>query len=325
MKQKKITIIAITLLLTIFGVGCANTSETEEVATIEKQELDIHVEPTQEIYETKDETVKTKDLMNVHANDYEGDILFYPLPYEIDLRVPQEAKVRVTVLDENLMKARVIETVVKVEGEKILVEDENKEDKSDKKETTSTNKNDNKQTQSTANNQKQQNTTTQQKPNQTQAQQTQATTQQAPVQQQTAPAQPAHTHNWVALTQTVNHPAEYKTVYHDATYKQVWVQDSAAWDEPVMEYRVTCNGCGAQLLSYDAWVAHDNAMIEQGDFSHGAYHTGSVQVGTIHHETTGHYENQVATKAWSENVLVKNAWSENVVVGYQCSTCGARK
>ena len=318
MKQKKITIIAITLLLTIFGVGCANTTETEEVSTVEKEELDIHVEPTQEIYETKNETVKTKDLLKVHANDYDEEIMFYPQPYEIDMRVPQETKVRVTVLDENLMKARVIETTIKVEGEKILVEDENKEDKSDKKETTSTNKKDNKQTQTTANNQKQQNTTTQQ---QTATTQQAAQTQQAPVQQQSTPVQPAHTHNWVTLTQTVNHPAEYKTVYHDATYKQVWVQDSAAWDEPQYAERVICNGCGAQLSSYEEYVAHS----DPDPFNHGSYHVSSVQVGTIHHDATGHYENQVATKAWSENVLVKNAWSENVVVGYQCSTCGARK
>ena len=80
MKQKKIITTIVVTLLFIFGVGCANTTETEEVSTVEKEELDIHVEPTQEIYETKDETVKTKDLLAVHANDYEGDILFYPEP-----------------------------------------------------------------------------------------------------------------------------------------------------------------------------------------------------------------------------------------------------
>lgn len=79
----------------------------------------------------------------------------------------------------------------------------------------------------------------------------------------TAPTTTAHTHTWVPVT---------NTVHHDATYKEVWVQDSAAWDEtvvtkdawdenvlvqdaydePVYEWVGVCNSCGHrfQLMGY---------------------------------------------------------------------------
>ena len=56
----------------------------------------------------------------------------------------------------------------------------------------------------------------------------------------TAPTTTAHTHNWVAVT---------ATVHHDATYKDVWVQDSAAWDETI----VTKEAWDETIVTKEAW------------------------------------------------------------------------
>lgn len=102
----------------------------------------------------------------------------------------------------------------------------------------------------------------------------------------TAPQQPEHVHNWVAQTE------------------QRWVQDSAAWDEPIysQEARTICNTCGADI-SGNA-TAH---LVASGRNGCSGYHTEVVQVqtGTTHHEATGHYE--------------------TVTTGYVCSGCGASK
>ncbi|WP_417758783.1 hypothetical protein [Senegalimassilia anaerobia] len=102
----------------------------------------------------------------------------------------------------------------------------------------------------------------------------------------TAPQQPEHVHNWVAQTE------------------QRWVQDSAAWDEPIysQEARTICNTCGADI-SGNA-TAH---LVASGRNGCSGYHTEVVQVqtGTIHHDAAGHYE--------------------TVTTGYVCSGCGATK
>ena len=133
----------------------------------------------------------------------------------------------------------------------------------------------------------------------------------------------AHTHNWVEQT---------KTVHHDAEYTIQWVQDSAAWDEPVYEEqavyetveKVKCNGCGTEFSTYTEYTEHDDAAMANGDLSHGGYNvvwynvltgTQKVQTGTIHHDATGH----------NEQILVKAAYDETVVTGYRCSGCGATK
>ena len=99
-------------------------------------------------------------------------------------------------------------------------------------------------------------------------------------------SQPEHVHNWVAQTE------------------QRWVQDSAAWDEPIysQEARTICNTCGADI-SGNA-TAH---LVASGRNGCSGYHTEVVQVqtGTIHHDATGHYE--------------------TVTTGYVCSGCGATK
>ena len=135
---------------------------------------------------------------------------------------------------------------------------------------------------------------------------------------------PAHTHNWVEQT---------KTVHHDAEYTVQWVQDSAAWDEPVYEEqavyesidKVRCRGCLAVFDRVEEYYAHRNYYEDDlDDGGHGAYEviweriqtgTQTVQTGTIHHDATGH----------NEQILVKAAYDETVVTGYRCSGCGATK
>lgn len=108
--------------------------------------------------------------------------------------------------------------------------------------------------------------------------------QQAPAASQ--PQAPAHEHSWQPVTENR------------------WVVDKAAWDEPKYENRERsiCNGCGADITG-DPWGHIEKAG--RGSSCSG-YHGAlvKVQVGTIHHDETGHYE--------------------SVTTGYKCS-CGATK
>ncbi|WP_276684644.1 hypothetical protein [Slackia piriformis] len=108
-------------------------------------------------------------------------------------------------------------------------------------------------------------------------------------------SKPAHQHSWAAVTtqQWVSNPVS------------VWVQDSAAWDEPVYSGTYWCNKCGCAV---DA--THNKDMMMQGQGGH-SLTVKQVQTGTIHHEATGHYETQ------------DQGWYETVTTGYQCSGCGA--
>ena len=108
------------------------------------------------------------------------------------------------------------------------------------------------------------------------------------------PSQPAHSHNWVAVTSQQWH----------SNPVSVWVQDSAAWDEPVYTGTYWCNICGCAVS-----VNHvkETMMTGQGH----SVTTKNIQTGTIHHEATGHYETQ------------DQGWYETVTTGYQCSGCGA--
>lgn len=77
-------------------------------------------------------------------------------------------------------------------------------------------------------------------------------------------------------------------------YTQVWVQDSAAWNESIPAYgyeeRSICNVCGSDITSNE--VAHGKAHMMAGEGS--GHHTEMVQVATgsqtVHHDATGHYE-----------------------------------
>lgn len=145
----------------------------------------------------------------------------------------------------------------------------------------------------------------------------------------TAPTTTAHTHTWVPVT---------NTVHHDATYKEVWVQDSAAWDEtvvtkdawdenvlvqdaydePVYEWVGVCNSCGHRFqpgedvnehMAAGCWSSWHDEWTQTGSVHHDAVYN------TVHHEATGH----------NEQVVDQEAWDETVTTGYKCSGCGATK
>lgn len=100
-------------------------------------------------------------------------------------------------------------------------------------------------------------------------------------------SQPTHTHAW------------------EPVYQSTWVQDSAAWDEPVYSTvtKIRCSQCGELFDSLDELFAHGDAV--HPDFCSYSSVAVKVQTGTKHHDATGHYEQRV--------------------VGYRCSTCGATK
>ena len=132
--------------------------------------------------------------------------------------------------------------------------------------------------------------------------------------------QPAHTHTWVDVTETV---------HHDAVTEQVWVVDQPAWDETVEKteeqevQKYECR-CGQVFDTEAEWGAHSDWYVDN-DFDNMDYHTGwtavyvteTVVTGTeiIHHDEVGHYETKTVTEAYDEEV----------VVGQKCSECGATK
>ena len=103
-----------------------------------------------------------------------------------------------------------------------------------------------------------------------------------------------------------------KTVHHDATghYEntttQQWVQDSAAWDETVVDqaawtepgYQI-CNGCGYKTTS-DADIA-EHCGDEGSTYRYVAsvYHPAVTH--TVHHDATGHYETVVTGQQWVQD------------------------
>lgn len=124
--------------------------------------------------------------------------------------------------------------------------------------------------------------------------------------------QQSHTHNWVPVTTTVHHDAQYKTVHHDAQYKTVH-------HDAVYGSIVICNHCGAQFNSAADWAAHAESLALQGITEKVSYHTEPVVVQAA-------YDEQVLVQAaYDEQVLVSAAWDETVTTGYRCSTCGATK
>ena len=110
-----------------------------------------------------------------------------------------------------------------------------------------------------------------------------------------APSQQAHTHTWVAATSQQWHSNPVTT--------QVWVQDSAAWDEKQVETHYFCNICGDVGKDRRHWTLGDGHSLSARD----------VVVGTVHHDATGHYESHTEDQGWYETVTT----------GYQCSGCGA--
>ena len=123
---------------------------------------------------------------------------------------------------------------------------------------------------------------------------------------------PAHKHNWVNVTKTVNHPAEthQEDVYED---RQVKVKD--AWDEKVWVKTLNvCNQCGYSTTSGSAMDEH---LLEYG-------HSSSSKdiYETVHHDAV--YETQ-RVKTGTKTVVDKAAWTETVVTGQKCSSCRETK
>ena len=131
-----------------------------------------------------------------------------------------------------------------------------------------------------------------------------------------------HRHHWVEKTKTIHHEAQTKTVHHEAETKKetVTVVDQEAYDEPVFETRYICNLCG--YSTKDGRLITDHTL----DICHCGYHSGKVQVGSIHHDALSHQENEIVVvkPAYDETVIIKKAYDEIVVIGYQCN-CGAVK
>lgn len=105
-------------------------------------------------------------------------------------------------------------------------------------------------------------------------------------------SKPQHVHNWVPQTTVVHHEAQVQTVHHDAVYGT----------------GVECNGCFAQFNSYEAWLAHSDSQLDNGNNNCRGYHTIKI----------------VLEQAWDETIEVSPAWDETVTTGYTCS-CGAVK
>lgn len=123
---------------------------------------------------------------------------------------------------------------------------------------------------------------------------------------------PAHKHNWVNVTKTVNHPAEthQEDVYED---RQVKVKD--AWDEQVrVDAGAECRQCGYRTTNPDDMAMH---CLEYGHSSHNI-----SEYKTVHHDAV--YETQ-RVKTGTKTVVDKAAWTETVVTGQKCSFCGETK
>lgn len=134
----------------------------------------------------------------------------------------------------------------------------------------------------------------------------------------TEPSQPAssnnsevHTHNWVPITKTVHHDAEYKTVHHDAQYKTVH-------HDAVTKSATICNQCGADITG-NVTEHFMNALENGTACAKAGYHNETIVVKAA-------YDEKVLVKeAYDEKVLVHAAWDETVTTGYKCSGCGATK
>ena len=120
---------------------------------------------------------------------------------------------------------------------------------------------------------------------------------------ETDPETTAHVHAYdLSGTRTVEHPA---------VTEQVWVEDSAAWDEVIRDgYHVsvvTCHECGAQFPAasqadaLEAWGDHIDAFHD-GDGGYDMAASYDVPAEVCHHDAAGHYEPRTVTAAWTEYI-----------------------
>lgn len=125
-------------------------------------------------------------------------------------------------------------------------------------------------------------------------------------------SKPSHTHTWVNITKTVNHPA---VTHQEDVYENRQVKVKDAWDEKVYVKSVQeCRQCGFTTSNPDEMTEH---MLENG-------HTCTFHdiYKTVHHDAV--YETQ-RVKVGTRTVTDKAAWTETVVIGQKCSSCGKRK
>ena len=123
---------------------------------------------------------------------------------------------------------------------------------------------------------------------------------------------PSHTHTWVNVTKTVNHPA---VTHQEDVYENRQVKVKDAWDEKVyVGTTIVCRQCGYTTSDQESMDVH---MLETG---HSA--TSKNNYKTVHHDAV--YETQ-RVKTGTKTVVDKAAWTETVVIGQKCSSCGKRK
>lgn len=125
-------------------------------------------------------------------------------------------------------------------------------------------------------------------------------------------SKPSHTHTWVNVTKTVNHPA---VTHQEDVYENRQVKVKDAWDEKVyVKTEQICRQCGFRTSNPSEMDEH---MLENGHSCtfHDIYKT-------VHHDAV--YETQ-RVKVGTKTVVDKAAWTETVVTGKKCSSCGETK
>lgn len=123
---------------------------------------------------------------------------------------------------------------------------------------------------------------------------------------------PSHTHTWVNVTKTVNHPA---VTHQEDVYENRQVKVKDAWDEQVrVDAGAECRQCGYRTTNPDDMTKH---CLEYGHSSHNI-----SEYKTVHHDAV--YKTQ-RVKVGTRTVTDKAAWTETVVIGQKCSSCGKRK
>lgn len=125
-------------------------------------------------------------------------------------------------------------------------------------------------------------------------------------------SKPSHTHTWVNVTKTVNHPA---VTHQEDVYENRQVKVKDAWDEKVrVDAGAECRQCGYRTTNPDDMTMH---CLEYGHTSHNI-----TENKTVHHDAV--YETK-RVKTGTKTVVDKAAWTETVVTGQKCSSCGKRK
>lgn len=125
-------------------------------------------------------------------------------------------------------------------------------------------------------------------------------------------SKPSHTHTWVNITKTVNHPA---VTHQEDVYENRQVKVKDAWDEQVrVDAGAECRQCGYRTTNPDDMTMH---CLEYGHTSHNI-----TENKTVHHDAV--YETK-RVKTGTKTVVDRAAWTETVVIGQKCSSCGKRK